>query len=198
MGSFSSVVEQLQGFVFRRGISYCLSTFSNLLLRLGNPHLKLPFAIHVAGTNGKGSTAQFIASGLQSCGYSVGVYSSPHLFSYQERLKIDGKMINEFDFCRFFNQVQSVCDDTVQVTEFEILTAMMFLYFCEQKPDYCILEVGLGGLFDATNVVESRVSVITSIALDHQSILGDRLLDIAYQKAGIIKPDVAVSASSCA
>jgi dihydrofolate synthase/folylpolyglutamate synthase len=168
-----------------------LERTSKLLEFLGNPHKKLKL-IHVAGTNGKGSTTAMIANVLSSSGYITGMYISPHLYRNTERMKIDGKEITEEDFVKYALEVM----DTVKLmrekgleepTQFEMYTAMAFLYFECKKVDFAVIEVGLGGRYDATNVIEPMLSVITSISYDHMDILGDTIEEIAYEKAGIIK-----------
>ncbi|MDD4503901.1 MAG: bifunctional folylpolyglutamate synthase/dihydrofolate synthase [Clostridiaceae bacterium] len=168
-----------------------LERTAKLLDLLGNPHKKLRL-IHVAGTNGKGSTTVMIANVLSSAGYSTGTYISPHLYKNTERMSIDGKEITEEDFVKYALKVL----DTVKLmrekgleepTQFEMYTAMAFLYFEHKKVDFAVIEVGLGGRFDATNVMEPLLAVITSISYDHIEILGDSIKDIAYEKAGIIK-----------
>ncbi|RAP28265.1 hypothetical protein DID76_04670 [Candidatus Marinamargulisbacteria bacterium SCGC AG-414-C22] len=142
--------------------------------------------MHVAGTNGKGSTITFLSSILQKYGLTVGVFLSPHLVSYAERIQINNAFIPDADFLRLFNEISMVTD--YQCTEFEILTLIAFCYFNEAHPDIVILETGLGGRLDATNVVDPDLCIITSIGLDHQQILGDTLPKIAAEKAGIVKP----------
>lgn len=168
-----------------------LERTENLLELLGNPHKKFR-TIHVAGTNGKGSTAAMIARILSSAGYRTGMYISPHLFRNTERMTIDGIEITEEDFAAYAMHVLSkvaLMDEKglEEPTQFEMYTAMAFLYFERKKVDFAVIEVGLGGRFDATNVIEPLLSVITSISYDHKDILGDTIEKIAYEKAGIIK-----------
>ena len=184
----------------RSGVVWDLSRIEALLKRLGNPQDAAP-AIHVAGTKGKGSTSAMMASILAQAGYRTGLYTSPHLLSITERLQLDGKPIPEGDFARLTEyikpEVESVNENggLGELTTFELLTALAFAYFRKAKVDYQVLEVGLGGRLDATNVVKSYLSVITSISYDHMEVLGDTLAKIAAEKAGIIKPGgVAVSA----
>ncbi len=163
-----------------------------LAARLGNPQHRLKF-IHIAGTNGKGSTAAFLASILSCEGYSTGLYTSPFLVCFNERIMLNGKKISNEDLAEYATRVKAVIDVMVgegleHPTEFEVITALSFLYFLENKCDVVVLETGMGGRFDATNSIPSPVvSVITKIAMDHMGILGNTLSCIAYEKAGIIK-----------
>jgi len=160
-----------------------LKAIQQLLVKLGNPEKKLK-CIHVAGTNGKGSTCVMISSILSQAGYRVGMYISPHLFDFRERISIDGRKISRSDLVRCFEQVKNVYGNE---TYFEVVVAMAFLYFLEKQVDYVVLEVGLGGRLDATNVVDALVSVITNVSVEHSRHLGKTLSKIAYEKAGIIK-----------
>ena len=174
------------------GIRLGLDNMSKLLELLGNPQDKLN-VIHVAGTNGKGSTCSFISSILKECGYKVGLYTSPYLETFTERIRINGENIPEEDVARIVTLIREKIEQMVSEgysypTEFEIVTSMAFYYYCEQEVDFVALEVGLGGRYDATNIIKkSDVSVITSISLDHVGILGDTVAKIAYEKGGIIK-----------
>ena len=161
-----------------------LKSITELLSRLGNPQ-KSYKTITIAGTNGKGSTAAMTASILHSAGYKVGLYTSPHLIDVRERITINGKKIS----LKKFNRTIAYVKNKIQkpVTYFEFLTAVAFVYFQNQKIDIAVLEVGLGGRLDATNVYKPLVSVITNIAFDHTAYLGDTLESITYEKAGIIK-----------
>jgi dihydrofolate synthase/folylpolyglutamate synthase len=157
---------------------------------LGNPHEGVPY-FHVAGTNGKGSTSHMLASILQEQGYRVGLYTSPHLIDFRERIKINGKEISEEYVVKFVQENQQVFVD-LQLSFFEMTVGLAFCYFKELKADVVVLEVGMGGRLDSTNVVKPLVSVITNIGLDHQKFLGDTLPEIAGEKAGIIKQNVPV------
>ena len=169
-----------------------LERIKNVLVKLGSPHLELK-CIHVAGTNGKGSTCTMLASILQEAGYKVGLYTSPHIFEYTERIKINSQPISKDEFSVLFEEVFSI---GINLTEFEILTVMMFLYFKRKNVEVVVLETGLGGRFDATNVIEeSLCSIITQIDLDHTERLGKTKDEIAYEKAGIIKPNCPVITS---
>jgi dihydrofolate synthase/folylpolyglutamate synthase len=162
---------------------------------LGNPHQELK-SIHVAGTNGKGSVCKYVSSILQKAGYSVGLYLSPHVERFSERISINNQEISHEDFAMLVTQVKPIVEDMKQQnntpTFFEIVTVLAFLHFKRCSVDYAVVEVGLGGRFDATNVVDPLVSVITNISLEHTDILGKDLVSIASEKAGIIKDHVPV------
>jgi dihydrofolate synthase/folylpolyglutamate synthase len=176
----------------RSAVVFDLRRMDMLLGKLGNPHIGA-IPIHVAGTKGKGSTAAMIASVLTRAGYKTGLYTSPHLLSFTERVGVDGVPIAEDDFARLVDvlkpQVEIVNRFSTfgQLTTFELLTALAFAYFKERGVDFQVLETGLGGRLDATNVVKPGVCVITSISLDHTDVLGSTLTQIATEKAGIIK-----------
>jgi len=157
---------------------------------LGEPHTKFP-SIHVAGTNGKGSTSHMIAAVMQEKGYTVGLYTSPHLVRFSERIRINGVEVEEGFVIDFVRQHQAYFV-AEQLSFFEITVGMAFAYFASQKVDYAIIEVGLGGRLDATNIITPLISVITNIGLDHTEFLGTSLEEIATEKAGIIKNGVAV------
>jgi len=152
-----------------------------------NPHNKYP-VIHVAGTKGKGSTGAMIASVLMEAGYQVGFYTSPHLKEYTERIKINGKEIPRDRLVEIVELMKPEVAQIKTLTTFELTTALGFIYFAQENIDFGVIEVGLGGRLDATNVVDPLVSVITSLSLDHMQILGDTLDKIAFEKGGIIKP----------
>ena len=174
------------------GIRLGLDNMTKLLDLLGNPQDKLNI-IHMSGTNGKGSTCSFITSILKEAGYKVGLYTSPFLETFTERIRINGENIPEEDVARIISLIKEKIEQMVKEgysypTEFEIVTTMAFYYYYEQNVDYVALEVGLGGRYDATNIIKSsQVSVIGSISLDHTNILGDNISKIAYEKGGIIK-----------
>jgi dihydrofolate synthase / folylpolyglutamate synthase len=157
---------------------------------LGNPEKKLK-CIHVAGTNGKGSTCHFLASILQEAGYKVGLYTSPHLKDFRERIKINGVDISEEFVTEFVKKNKNFFDEN-DLSFFEMTVGLAFEYFLNQKTDINIIEVGLGGRLDSTNIITPLVSVITNIGLDHTQFLGTTLQSIGYEKAGIIKPNVPV------
>ena len=178
---------------------YDLGQTRALLERLDNPHLRTP-TVHVTGTKGKGSTAATIASVLAAQGYTPGLFTSPHLHTFRERIQFDGEPISEEGFASLVEtiwpEVEAINAEGSHgsVTTFELLTAMAFLHFHQQQAGFQVIEVGLGGRLDSTNLVQPRVCVITSISLDHTQILGDTVELIARDKAGIIKPGaVAVS-----
>ncbi|MCC0630590.1 MULTISPECIES: folylpolyglutamate synthase/dihydrofolate synthase family protein [unclassified Clostridioides] len=174
------------------GIRLGLENIGKLLELLGNPQETLNI-IHVAGTNGKGSVCSFVSNILRECGYKVGLYTSPYLETFTERIRVNGQNIPQDDVARIIDLIKEKIEIMVREgytypTEFEVVTAMAFYYYSEQKVDFVALEVGLGGRYDATNIItKSLVSVIVSISLDHTGILGDTIEKIAYEKAGIIK-----------
>ncbi len=161
-----------------------------LMTHVGNPHEQLK-AVHVAGTNGKGSTCHLIAASLQASGLKVGLYTSPHLIDLRERIRVNGKPIEEAEVVAFIEQNREFLDCT-QPSFFETMTALAFVYFVKQQVDIAVIEVGLGGRLDSTNVLTPILSVITNIGLDHTEFLGTTLKQIAREKAGIIKPGVPV------
>lgn len=164
-----------------------LDNINALLAHLGAPHEAWP-SIHIAGTNGKGSTAHLTASILQAAGYKVGLYTSPHYRDFRERVRINGTMISEEAVIDFVAQNRSFFI-ALQPSFFEISVALAFAHFSAEKVDIAVIETGLGGRLDSTNVLDPILSVITNISLDHQALLGDTLPQIAYEKAGIIKPN---------
>lgn len=168
-----------------------LGRMHELLASLGNPHQAYP-SIHIAGTKGKGSVSALCASALQANGYRTGLYTSPHMQEYTERLRIDGQEIGREEFADLVEAIKPHVASIPRLTTFEISTALAFWYFARQGCTAAVIEVGLGGRLDATNVVLPRVSVITSLSYDHAEILGDTLAKIAGEKAGIIKPGVPV------
>ena len=155
---------------------------------LGNPQQKFK-SIHVAGTNGKGSTSHMLASILQTAGFKTGLYTSPHLVDFRERIKIDGVYCSKEFVVEFTEKIKPLIA-TIQPSFFEITVAMAFSYFAEQKVDIAVIEVGLGGRLDSTNIITPEVSIITNIGLDHTQFLGDTIPQITSEKAGIIKKDV--------
>ncbi|MCH5717145.1 bifunctional folylpolyglutamate synthase/dihydrofolate synthase [Niabella hibiscisoli] len=157
---------------------------------LGNPHQKGKF-VHVAGTNGKGSVSHMLASVLQSAGYKTGLYTSPHLKDFRERIRVNGEMIGEQEVVDFVEQMQPEIE-RIQPSFFELTVAMAFDHFTKQNIDIAIIETGLGGRLDSTNIIQPLLSVITNIGYDHVQILGNTLEEIAAEKAGIIKPGVPV------
>lgn len=181
----------------RTAVIFDTSRIEALLDRLGKPHLAAK-SVHIAGTKGKGSTAAMIASVLTASGYKTGLYTSPHLHSFTERIQIDGEPIRESDFAALVQKLKPEFDAFNHfgvygvLTTFEILTAMAFIHFKDKGVDFQVLETGLGGRLDATNVVRPEVCAITSISFDHTEVLGKTLAEIAFEKAGIIKPGCTV------
>jgi len=157
---------------------------------LDNPQEKFK-TVHIAGTNGKGSVSHMLASVFQAAGYKTGLYTSPHLKDFRERIKVNGEMISKEFVTGFTEKIKQVIEET-EPSFFEITVAMAFDYFAEQKADIAIVEVGLGGRLDSTNIIIPEVSVITNIGWDHMNLLGDSLAKIAYEKAGIIKPGIPI------
>jgi len=155
---------------------------------LGNPQHKFK-TIHVAGTNGKGSTSHMLAAILQQAGYKTGLYTSPHLKDFRERIRVNGKMVSKRFVTNFVEQQKAIIE-SLQPSFFEVTVAMAFSCFAEEKVDIAIIEVGLGGRLDSTNIITPEVSVITNISLDHTNMLGNTLKEIAFEKAGIIKPGI--------
>lgn len=152
---------------------------------LNNPHQKFK-SIHVAGTNGKGSTSHMLASVLQSSGYKVGLYTSPHLRSFRERIRVNGQEVEEAFITEFVNNNKSAIEE-ISPSFFEITVVMAFEYFAKEQVDFAVVETGLGGRLDSTNIITPELSVITSISMDHQEMLGNTIEEIAREKAGIIK-----------
>lgn len=178
------------------GSNYGLSRTEKILEILGDPHKKIK-CMHIAGTNGKGSTTAMINKILCETGLKVGMYTSPYLEEFEERIQINNKNISKEDLAEVVTEVAVAVDKVIKLgyehpTEFEIITCAMFLYFYRQKVDYGVIEVGLGGRLDSTNVINPIISVITSISYDHMNILGNSLREIAQEKAGIIKNNVPV------
>jgi dihydrofolate synthase / folylpolyglutamate synthase len=181
-----------------------LATIRRLLALAGDPHVGIP-SFHVGGTNGKGSTAAMLASILQAAGYRTGLYTSPHLLSFTERIRVGGKPIDEAEIVEYTEQLKGLCaahfapettsplrDRLPHPTFFELTTAMAFLHFRRHAVNAAVVEVGLGGRLDATNVIQPRAAIITNIALEHQEYLGRTLAEIAGEKAGIIKAGTSV------
>ncbi|TKC55312.1 bifunctional folylpolyglutamate synthase/dihydrofolate synthase [Pedobacter hiemivivus] len=171
---------------FRKDLHNTIAMCENL----GNPQTKFK-TIHVGGTNGKGSTSHMLAAIFQKAGYKTGLYTSPHLKDFRERIRINGEMIPESFVADFVNQQQPIMEE-ISPSFFEVTVAMAFSFFATEKVDIAIIEVGLGGRLDSTNIITPELSVITNISLDHTNILGDTLPEIALEKAGIIKPGIPV------
>jgi len=173
------------------GIKLGLNSTESLLKRLGDPHKDFA-SIHLAGTNGKGSTASVMAAALIEAGYKVGLYTSPHLVSFRERFLINGRMPRPERLAGSMARVRAVVDESEPPTFFEFVTALAFLYFKEQGVEVAVIETGMGGRLDATNVLQPLVSLISDIGVEHTQYLGRTLKEIAGEKAGIIKPGVPV------
>jgi len=171
--------------------TFDLLRVERLLAALGNPHTRFP-ALHIAGTKGKGSTAALCESSLRVAGHRTGLYTSPHLHTFRERIQVGGQKIAREQVIALVEKVQPLIERIPGMTTFEAITAIGFLYFARSGVDVAIVEVGLGGRLDATNVLMPEVSVITSLSLDHTYLLGNTLAEIAREKAGIIKPDIPV------
>lgn len=185
--TYKEAVELLTS-VGKFHISLGLDRISGILELLGNPQDKLN-CIHVAGTNGKGSVCAILSSILTVAGKKVGLYTSPHIFKYTERIQICGQQISDEDFAKYVFEISNLADKSnIDLTEFEILTAVMFKYFADKNVEVVVLETGLGGRFDATNVIKTNLcSIITHVDYDHTERLGNTLDKIAFEKAGIIK-----------
>ncbi len=179
-------LNNLQFFKIKLGLD-AMTTF---LGRVGNPHRRL-ICIHIGGTNGKGSVAATLLSILTAAGYKVGLYTSPHLSDVRERFRIGDDFISRDDFARLATVIQNVLAGE-QITYFEFTTTLAMLWFAEQNVDLAIMEVGMGGRLDATNVITPLVSVITNVSMDHEQYLGTTLAEVAGEKAGIIKPGIPV------
>ena len=202
-GKYNDAVKLLTS-VGKFHVSLGLERISKILELLGNPQDKLD-CIHVAGTNGKGSVCAILSSILACAGKKVGLYTSPHIFKYTERIKIlfpllpnplsqgarENANIPDEDFAKYVFEISNLADKNgIDLTEFEILTAVMFKYFADNNVDVVVLETGLGGRFDATNVIKKNLcSIITHVDYDHTERLGDTIEKIAFEKAGIIKPN---------
>lgn len=181
------------------GYNYDVRAFLRFLQKFQSPHNKLKNVIHIAGTKGKGSTAAIVSSCLSSCGYRVGLFTSPHLKRVNERIKINGKEISDQELKKYIDRIKPhIISRPYSVenkrfhgarTFFEVLTVIAFFHFLKCKTDFSILEVGLGGRLDTTNVTNPLLSIITRIGYDHMHLLGTRLTQIAWEKAGIIKPN---------
>lgn len=177
----------------REGKSAYKANLDNIIalsLAFNNPEKKFK-SVHVAGTNGKGSVCHMIASVLQHAGYKTGLFTSPHLLDFRERIKVNGKMVTEDYIVSFVHKHKKLLED-IQPSFFEMTTIMAFEYFVQEKVDIAVIETGLGGRLDATNIIMPLVSAITNISFDHVDILGNSLEEIAAEKAGIIKPGIPV------
>jgi dihydrofolate synthase / folylpolyglutamate synthase len=169
----------------RFGIKLGLEAITDILARLGNPQHRYP-TLHIAGTNGKGSSSAMLARILEASGYRVGLYTSPHLIDFRERIRVQGTDISEESVCALTEQMRRTANPLTTLTFFEFTTALAFLHFKNQQVDIAVVEVGMGGQFDATNVLSPMGALITGISFDHEAYLGDSLQKIAREKAGII------------
>ena len=186
--SYGEAIQYLYS-LQKYGIKFGLNKTSNLLKAFGNPHHGQKY-IHIAGSNGKGSVAAMVESILIKSGMKVGFYSSPHLVRFTERFRVNGREIAPEQASEIINELRNMIDPNHPPTFFEVTTAMALIYFAMEQTDISIMEVGMGGRLDATNVIRPVVSAITNISLEHQQFLGSRLIDIAGEKAGIIKRGV--------
>ena len=182
--------EQQSGYTYNAD-RFDLGRVHRLMALLGNPHHKYA-SVHIAGTKGKGSTSAMVASILRAAGYRTGLYTSPHLHTFRERIQIDGALIPEEQIVSGVERLRTVAPQVPEITTFELITALAFDCFARAHVEWSVLEVGMGGRLDATNVVTPRISAITSISYDHMIYLGDTLAEIAAEKGGIIKPGVPV------
>jgi dihydrofolate synthase/folylpolyglutamate synthase len=186
--SYPRTLEFLFG-LQRHGIKLELDTIEALLARVGDPHRRYR-CLHIGGTNGKGSTAAMAASIARAAGYRVGLYTSPHLVDFRERIEVDGEPISESAVQALTDRLRSAGGRRLEPTFFEFTTALAFLWFAESDVEVAVVEVGMGGRFDATTVVTPLACTITNVALDHQQFLGHTIEAIAFEKAGIVKPGV--------
>ena len=185
---YKGTIEFLYG-LYRHGIKLGLESITTAVEALDNPHSRYD-VIHIGGTNGKGSTSAILAEILQSSGLRVGLYTSPHLVHFSERIRVNGRLISEREVVELTRRLRAAVP--ASLTFFEFTTAMAFQYFADEQVDIAVVEVGMGGRFDATNVVTPLGVAITSIAHDHEQYLGETIAEIAFEKAGIIKPRVPV------
>ena len=191
-GRIEGIVERLHA-LYPRLVDLSLDRLRDLLAKLGHPERRLPPVIHVAGTNGKGSTCAFVRAMAEAAGQRVHVYTSPHLVRFNERIRIAGSLVSDEALAAGLEEIEQV-NAGAPITVFEVITAVAFHLFARTPADVCVLEVGLGGRGDATNVIDSPAAcAITSISLDHREMLGDTLALIAAEKAGIMKPGVPVA-----
>lgn len=189
--TYASMIEYLYG-LQKHGIKLGLDTMRAILERLGNPQRRFR-VLHIGGTNGKGSTSAMAAAMLQQSSLRVGLYTSPHLVDFRERIRVNSRLISEEHAVQLVDRIRGILHDDLTPTFFEMITALAFLHFAESAVEIAVLEVGLGGRFDATNVVEQPLACgITTIGLDHQEYLGPSEEAIAFEKGGIIKPSVPV------
>jgi len=198
--SYSETIHYLYN-LQKHGIKFGLDNISKLMSALENPHRAFP-SIHISGTNGKGSTSAIIASILKASGLKAGLFTSPHLLSFTERIRVDNEEITEYEVVNLAEEIREKISNLqssipgFSPTFFEVVTAMAFLYFRRKKIDIAVIEVGMGGRLDATNIIIPEITVITSIGYDHREFLGNTLKEIAYEKAGIIKDGIPAVVSS--
>lgn len=194
-GRIEPIIDRLHG-LYPRLIDLSLDRLRGLLAKLGSPEQHLPPVIHVAGTNGKGSTCAFVRAMAEAAGLRVHVYTSPHLVHFNERVRIAGKLVSDDALVATLERIEQV-NAGAAITVFEVITAAAFVLFAEHPAELCVLEVGLGGRGDATNVIaHPAVCGVTSISLDHREMLGETVAAIAGEKAGIIKPNIPVVVGS--
>jgi dihydrofolate synthase/folylpolyglutamate synthase len=192
---YDTTIDYLYG-LQKHGIKLGLENTKKIMYILGNPHNSFN-SVHVAGTNGKGSTSAAIASILQENGLRVGLFTSPHLVSFTERIRINNIRIEESEVIEIASLIRDAISGTdLNPTFFEFVTAMAFHYFSKNKVDWAVVETGMGGRLDATNVIRPRASIITNVSLDHREFLGNDISDIIYEKAGIIKQGIPVVTSA--
>lgn len=183
---YQTSIDFLNSLAFK-GIKLGLENIKKVLAHFGDPHLEIP-TIHIAGTNGKGSIAAYVESILRTSGFRVGMFTSPHFLDFSERIQIDRNPISKADFASIVSELKQAIEDlNLSTTYFEFATLLAFLYFSMKKPDWVVLEVGLGGRLDCTNVCKPEISIISSISMDHQAYLGNTIESIAFEKASIIK-----------
>lgn len=202
MGRYQDALDYIFGYVNYEkkarypydAATFDLSRMENALDLLGRPHEKFR-SVHIAGTKGKGSTSAMVESILRTAGYRTGLFTSPHLHSFRERMRIGTGLMSKADLVALLDRCRSAIEATPGITAFEVMTAMAFQYFAEQRVEWAVVEVGLGGRLDATNVVHPAVCAITSLSYDHVELLGHTLSLIAFEKAGIIKQGVPVVSS---
>jgi dihydrofolate synthase/folylpolyglutamate synthase len=191
---FSYVNYEKQARYAYDAMTFNLSRMEQLLERLGRPQDRFR-CVHIAGTKGKGSTSATVESVLRASGFRTGLYTSPHLHAFRERIRVDGRLMSRADLVTLLEETKPAVEQTAGVTAFEVMTALAFAYFAKEGVEWVVLEVGLGGRLDATNVVQPEVCAITSLSYDHVELLGHTLSLIAWEKAGIIKPGVPVVSS---
>ena len=177
-----------------KGEKHGLQNTRALLSALGSPDKHMGKILHVAGTNGKGSTCAYLDGALRACGYKVGLFTSPYLRCFNERIMFDGKPIPDEDLmdvaARVREKAEELAEQDIRCTTFELLTACACLYYADKRADYSVMEVGMGGMFDSTNVLDTTVTLVAAIGMDHMKVLGNTEEEIAFQKAGIFKPSV--------